>query len=78
MNKFTFTAMVLLCFACNKTSVFEDPVSENLTESALISQLYDLNFTKNELAIETLTSIKRAGADLIISYFASQLASQFR
>ena len=33
---------------------------------------------ENELAIETLTSIKRAGADLIISYFASQLASQFR
>ncbi len=32
---------------------------------------------EKELAIETLTSIKRSGADLIISYFASQLASKF-
>ena len=66
MNKFTFTAMVLLCYACNKTSVFEDLVSENLTESALISQLYDLNFTKNELAIESLCTV--ANLDITIDF----------
>ena len=69
MNKFTFTAMVLLCFACNKTSVFEHTISENGTGSDVIEQLHILNFTESELVIERLCTVTNLDIKFDFDYY---------
>ena len=45
-------------------------------EYAMIQNLIDNSLAKPELIIETLISIKRAGADRIISYFTPYIIGQ--
>ena len=48
-------------------------------DASMIKKLARGNREKEkELALETLTSIKRAGADLIISYFGKEVARWLR
>lgn len=45
-------------------------------EYSMIKAAIDANYLSNKVIIETLLSIKRAGADLIITHFAPEIVEE--
>ncbi len=69
MNKFTLTTLVLLCFACNKTSISDNTLSGILSESTVIEHLPNLTFTEKHLYTDNLCSVTSLELELDFDYY---------